>query len=119
MGRVHCPVDWADEAASSTTLPGRPHKGRPFRLRPSRPSGPIPLENNGEIATAGSHWDVDLFTTGGSNLSNELMTGYISPVEQAYLSNTTVGALADLGYTVQDPSVGGSTLPVAYPWLPA
>ncbi len=32
------------------------------------------------------------------------MTGYINPGEQTYLSDTTIGALADLGYVVHDPS---------------
>jgi hypothetical protein len=72
--------------------------------------GVVPLEDTGGTATIGSHWDEDLFVTGGSNLSNELMTGLIVPGEQTYLSDTTIGALADLGYTVQDPSVGSSTL---------
>jgi hypothetical protein len=45
-------------------------------------------------------------------MSNELMTGYLVPGEQTYLSDTTVGALADLGYAVQDPSAGSSYLVV-------
>ncbi|HEY3029418.1 MAG TPA: hypothetical protein VGJ68_04460, partial [Bradyrhizobium sp.] len=62
--------------------------------------------------TAGSHWDEANFMPNGVQMSNELMTGYFVPGEQTYLSDTTVGALADLGYTVQDPSVGSTYLVV-------
>jgi hypothetical protein len=72
--------------------------------------GLVPMENDGGTATAGSHWDEDAFLTDGQNLPAELMTGFIAPGEQSYLSDTTVGALADLGYTVQDPSANSSYL---------
>ena len=74
--------------------------------------GLVPLENDGGSGTAGSHWDETGFMPDGVQMSNELMTGYFVPGEQTYLSDTTVGALADLGYTVQDPSVGSSYLVV-------
>jgi len=68
----------------------------------------VPLENGGGSGTAGSHWDEANFKPNGVQMSNELMTGYFVPGEQTYLSDTTVGALADLGYTIEDPSVGTS-----------
>lgn len=68
--------------------------------------GLVPLENDGGSGTAGSHWDEAGFMPNDVAMPNELMTGYFVPGEQTYLSDTTVGALADLGYTVQDPSVG-------------
>lgn len=70
----------------------------------------IPLENDGGSGTAGSHWDEVSFAPNGQQMSNELMTGWLNKNEQTYLSDTTVGALADLGYHVQDPSVGSSYL---------
>lgn len=70
--------------------------------------GLVPLENDGGSGTAGSHWDEANFMPNGVAMSNELMTGYFIPGEQTYFSDTTVGALADLGYTVQDPSLGSS-----------
>jgi len=76
--------------------------------------GLVPLEGDGGSGTAGSHWDEDTFAPSGfvDGMPNELMTGYIGLHEQTYLSDTTVGALADLGYTVQDPSSGSSYLTV-------
>ncbi len=66
--------------------------------------GVVPLENDGGSGTAESHWDETNFMPNGVQMSNELMTGYINPGEQTYLSDTTIGALADLGYVVHDPS---------------
>ncbi len=66
--------------------------------------GVVPLEDGGGSGTAGSHWDETNFMPNGVQMSNELMTGYINPAEQTYLSDTTIGALADLGYVVHDPS---------------
>jgi hypothetical protein len=74
--------------------------------------GLVPLEDGGGSGTAGSHWDEATFAPDGTLMSNELMTGYFVPGEQTYLSDTTIGALADLGYTVQDPSIGSSYLAV-------
>ena len=74
--------------------------------------GPVPLEDSGGSGTAGSHWDEVNFAPNGQQMSNELMTGYFVPGEVTLLSDTTVGALADLGYTVLDPSVGSASLVV-------
>jgi hypothetical protein len=43
-------------------------------------------------------------------MPNELMTGYIAAGETTYLCDTTVQALADLGYTVRDPDAGSSRI---------
>jgi hypothetical protein len=67
--------------------------------------GLVPLENDGGSGTAGSHWDETGFMPNGVQMSNELMTGFFVPGEQTYFSDTTLGALADLGYVVHDPSV--------------
>ena len=72
--------------------------------------GPVPLEDTGGSSTAGSHWDEDTFAPNGELMSNELMTGFFVPGETTLLSDTTIGALADLGYHVQDPSVGSSMI---------
>jgi len=72
----------------------------------------VPLEQDGGSGTAGSHWDEATFAPDGVPMSNELMTGYVVQNEQTYLSDTTVGAMADLGYNVQDPSVGSSYLTI-------
>jgi hypothetical protein len=76
--------------------------------------GTVPLEHGGGSGTAGSHWDEATFQPSGAltPMSNELMTGYFTPGEETDLSDTTVGALADLGYTVQDPSIGSPYLVV-------
>jgi hypothetical protein len=52
----------------------------------------VPVENNGVVGTADSHWRESTFQT-------ELMTGF-SSVGGMPLSAITVGALADLGYVV-------------------
>eukprot|EP00122_Pirum_gemmata_P017361 Pgem_evm1s16253 len=49
------------------------------------------VENNGSSGTKCGHFDEELY-------DNELMTGYSTQV--TYLSQITVNALADLGYTV-------------------
>jgi len=72
--------------------------------------GPVPLEDTGGSGTAGSHWDESNFAPNGQQMSNELMTGYFVPGETTLLSDATVGALADLGYTVGDPSVGSPSI---------
>jgi hypothetical protein len=40
------------------------------------------------------------------------MTGYFVPGEVTLLSDTTIGAFADLGYMVTDPSVGSTSFVV-------
>jgi len=72
--------------------------------------GLVPLEDTGGSGTAGSHWDEATFAPNGQLMSNELMTGFFVPGETTLLSDTTIGALADLGYHVQDPSVGSSMI---------
>lgn len=51
----------------------------------------VPLEDNGGSGTVNAHWEEDIFTT-------ELMTGTANGAMN--LSRVTIGALADLGYTV-------------------
>ncbi|MEZ5774976.1 MAG: leishmanolysin-related zinc metalloendopeptidase [Hyphomicrobiaceae bacterium] len=54
----------------------------------------VPLENGGGPGTAYSHWEEQLF-------DNELMTGYLGGFGSGNpISRTTIGALQDLGYTV-------------------
>jgi hypothetical protein len=72
--------------------------------------GPVPLEDGGGSGTAGSHWDEATFAPNGVQMSNDLMTGFFVPGETTQLSDTTVGALEDLGYTVADPSVDSTSL---------
>ena len=74
--------------------------------------GAVPLENSGGSGTAGSHWDEADFKPNGVVMSNDLMTGYFTPGETTLLSDTTVAALGDLGYSVQDPSIGIALLVV-------
>jgi hypothetical protein len=74
--------------------------------------GAVPLEDGGGSGTAGSHWDEATFAPNGVQMSNDLMTGYFVPGETTLLSDTTVGALADLGYAVHDPSVGSASMVV-------
>jgi hypothetical protein len=54
---------------------------------------PVPIENLGGTGTADVHWRESVF-------HNELMTGYLNSGVNP-MSSVTVGALADLGYTVQ------------------
>lgn len=65
--------------------------------------GLVPLEDGGGAGTAGSHWDEATFAPNGVQMSNDLMTGFFVPGEQTLLSDTTLGAFQDLGYTVADP----------------
>lgn len=54
-------------------------------------AGRVPVENNGVMGTACSHWDEETF-------HSELMTGYLD--RDAPLSRITGGALSDMGYQV-------------------
>lgn len=66
-------------------------------LNPGSTIAAVPVENTGGGGTRDSHWRE-------RSLSNELMTGYVSPAgTQNPLSGVTIGSLHDLGYTV-DPS---------------
>ena len=51
-----------------------------------------PIENDGGSGTALGHWEEDVF-------GDELMTGFLNTSQDNPLSNITVAALADLGYT--------------------
>jgi hypothetical protein len=57
-------------------------------------TGNIPIETQGEVGTVGSHWDEEC-------LGQELMTGSVKMGgEPFYRSRLTIGAMKDLGYTV-------------------
>ena len=53
----------------------------------------IPLEETGGSGTAGSHWAEKVF-------GDELMTGWTTLGKASPLSKMTIGAIQDLGYTV-------------------
>ncbi len=60
----------------------------------------VPLETSGGAGTAGSHWNEwNPRTESATNFGNEIMTGYIG-VGSDWISRVTIGALEDLGYTV-------------------
>jgi hypothetical protein len=65
----------------------------------------VPVENNGIVGTADSHWRETTFQT-------ELMTGF-SSVGGMPLSQITVGALADLGYVVNPLAADPYRLPLS------
>ncbi|MCY3017092.1 MAG: hypothetical protein NT171_20675 [Planctomycetota bacterium] len=62
----------------------------------------VPLESGGGGGTRGAHWSEDVF-------GPELMTGYLSPTMP--LSRVTVGALQDLGYSVDYSKADAYALP--------
>lgn len=65
----------------------------------------VPVENMGGGGTRDSHWRE-------RSLSNELMTGYVSPAGvKNPLSAVTIGSLADLGYTVDATAAEAYALP--------
>jgi hypothetical protein len=66
-------------------------------------AGSVPLETTGGSGTAGVHWSESVF-------ANELMTGFIGGVPDP-LSILTIGALRDLGYTVNYAAADGYTMP--------
>ena len=68
----------------------------------------VPVETDGGPGTAGGHWDEETF-------ANELMTGFLDGGVANPISRVTVGALADMGYSVNlaaadayAPPAGGS-----------
>jgi len=63
----------------------------------------VPLETGGEEGTAGSHWSEAVFDA-------ELMTGYVGDSTLLPISLVTVGALEDLGYTVDYSQADSYTL---------
>ncbi|MEI8320207.1 MAG: leishmanolysin-related zinc metalloendopeptidase, partial [Planctomycetia bacterium] len=62
----------------------------------------VPLESGGGGGTRAAHWSEDVF-------GDELMTGYLSPTMP--LSRVTVGALQDLGYSVNYAKADPYSLP--------
>ncbi len=74
-------------------------------LSPGSTIAAVPVENQGGGGTRDSHWRE-------RSLSNELMTGYVSPVGiKNPLSGVTIGSLADLGYTVDPTAAEPYALP--------
>ena len=63
----------------------------------------MPLETSGGSGTAGVHWSEAVF-------GNELMTGFTSGVPDP-LSILTIGAMQDLGYTVNYAAADPYSLP--------
>ncbi len=65
----------------------------------------IPLETNGGSGTAGSHWSEAVFNA-------ELMTGYVESAGTFMpISRLTIGALEDLGYSVNYGAADPFSLP--------
>jgi Ca2+-binding RTX toxin-like protein len=64
----------------------------------------IPIETNGGAGTAGVHWSEAFFNT-------EIMTGYADTVMP--ISTMTIGALQDLGYSVDYTQADPYVLPLA------
>jgi hypothetical protein len=56
------------------------------------PGSPVPVENTGGQGTRDGHWRESVF-------NNELMTGWLNLSDNP-LSSVTVGALEDIGYTI-------------------
>jgi hypothetical protein len=70
------------------------------------PAG-VPMEEGGGEGTAYGHWSEDVF-------GNELLTGFITPGGNP-LSRITVGAFADIGYTVDYAAADPYSPPAAAP----
>ena len=64
-----------------------------------------------------SHWSETAFSPNGVPLPEELMTTLFSAGELPVLSDTTVKAFADLGYTVVDPPPGSPFVVLDDAWL--
>jgi Leishmanolysin len=56
-------------------------------------TGPLRIENDGGGGAAGGHWEED-------DLRTELMTGFLNSGVDNQLSELTIAALGDMGYTV-------------------
>lgn len=65
----------------------------------------VPLANRGGDGTAGAHWRE-------ANLETELMTGFIDAGVDMPISAVTVGALDDIGYTVDRSAADPYGLPM-------
>ena len=63
----------------------------------------VPVENSGGTGTVDSHWRESV-------LSNELMTGFVSPGSNP-LSAITIGSLQDIGYEVNFAAADPYTVP--------
>lgn len=90
-----------------------PNALREWRTEFSQPAAAfVPVELSGGDGTANGHWnEVDgglgltgLLDPGGMDFANELMTGWASDV--FFVSRTTLGAIDDLGYTVDYSKAG-------------
>lgn len=68
----------------------------------------VPLENEGEDGARDSHWRA-------VRLGSEIMTPFILGGVHQAVSSVTVGALADMGYTVNAASADGYRVPGAPP----
>lgn len=78
---------------------------REYRSIFGRPTATgVPLETGGGAGTAGSHWEENTF-------QSELMTGFATGALP--LSRLTIGAMQDLGYTVNYARADAYTKPVA------
>jgi hypothetical protein len=64
----------------------------------------VPVEQGGGPGTAGAHWSEAVFNA-------ELMTGFVESFGGNPISRVTVGALQDLGYTVNYAAADVYTLP--------
>ena len=84
-----------------------PNALREYRTLAGTSVASVPLESGGGAGTAGAHWSETVF-------GRELMTGYVEPAGVAMpLSKVTVGAFADLGYTVNYAAADVFVLPAA------
>jgi hypothetical protein len=82
-----------------------PNAVREYRSRFGDKNTSIPLETGGGPGTAGAHWRESVFDT-------ELMTGFSEAAGVAMqLSAITVGALEDMGYTVNYAAADPYTAP--------
>jgi sulfatase modifying factor 1 len=81
-----------------------PNALREYRTLAGTSVASVPLESKGDPGTARVHWSDTVFGT-------ELMTGFVEPAGVAMpLSRITVGAFADLGYTVNYAAADAYTL---------
>jgi len=88
---------WTDKSLLTGTSGTDPEftgaaAGAAFRSQNGGTTDTVPVEATGGSGTALSHWRESIF-------KNELMTGWISGSTQP-LSATSIGSLADLGYSV-------------------
>lgn len=96
--------DFFDRWVSGTGWTG-PNAVREYTAISGTTQQSVPLETGGGAGTAGAHWAEDVF-------GDELMTGIAADVGVAMpLSRVTVGALQDMGYTVNYAAAEPYTLP--------